>query len=248
MQVTKSRKPGSGSHGSGVCFGESGYVVRNIATEKDFFKSYRLRHRIFCDELGWVSPNADGLETDGYDGNAESFGVFDPFDGLSAYLRLIMPGEPFMIEREFLSMVSPDHEIRREKDTAEISRLCLAPESRRYMVAGDYGYHSISVVLLKGIYRWCTLNGIRYLYAVTEQKIYRLACSKGFPFRLIGEPKRMPDGVVVVAMMLDWREFETQSQVKRPRLREWFNQYPPVPAQAQWQPRETGLRRPAFAI
>ena len=153
-----------------------------------------------------------------------------------------------MIEKEFLSMVSPEHKIRREKDTAEISRLCLAPESRRDTVEGDFGHHSISVVLLKGIYRWCALNGIRYLYAVTEQKIYRLACAKGFPFKLIGEPQHMPDGVVAVAMMLDWREFETMNKTKRPKLIEWFSRYQSVPSRTQSQRHETGLRHPVFAL
>jgi N-acyl-L-homoserine lactone synthetase len=248
MQLAEGKKRVGESRGLGVCFKESDYIVKTIDTKEELFKSYRLRYRIFCEELGWVPQNADAVETDGYDGNAVSFGVFDPFGGLSAYLRLIMPGEPFMIEREFLSMVNPEHVIRREKDTAEISRFCLAPESRRDAVTGDFGYHTLSDVLLKGIYRWCTLNGIRYLYGVTEQKIHRLACAKGFPFKLIGEPQHMPDGVIAVAMMLDWREFETMNKTKRPKLIEWFSRYQSVPPRRQWQRHEAGLRHQAFAL
>src|SRR5512143_1307424 len=213
----------------GVSFDEADYNVRTITTEEDLVKSYRLRHEVFCHELGWVPAQPDGMEIDDYDTRAVGFGVFDAGDELEAYLRLVLPGDPFMIEKEFLSMVDPGHRIRREKDTAEISRLCIAREARRHMVSGDFGYHSISVVLLKGIYQWCKRNGVRFLYAVTEQKIYRLACAKGFPFKLIGEPRHMPDGVVAVAMLLDWEEFLTSNRESRPKLLEWFNRSQEAP-------------------
>ena len=230
-----------------VSFDEAGYLVRSMTEGPEILESYRLRHDVFCDELGWVAPNAGRAEIDSYDGNAVPFGVFDPSGGLAAYLRLIMPGEQFMIEKEFLDMVDPGHKIRKEADTAEISRLCIATRSRRDVVPGDYGSHSVSVVLLKGIYRWCKLNRVRFLYAVTEQKIFRLACAKGFPFRLIGEPLLMPDGVVAVAMMLDWEEFEFTSALKRPIMAEWFSLYRTASAPVRPQPRGHGLQHQVFA-
>lgn len=216
-----------------VGFSEADYTVKNLETDSELYKSYRLRHRVFCEELNWVPCNEDGEEKDHYDETAVPLGVLDTFGGLSAYLRLLMPGEPFMIEKEFSCMVDPGHRIRREDDTAEISRLCISPEARHDFVPTTSGSQSTSVLLLKGIHRWCALNGIRYLYAVTEYKVYKLACFKGFPFKLVGKPTQMPDGVVAVAMILDWREFEEINRVRRPTLIEWFNQYRSARPQGQ---------------
>ncbi len=201
---------------------EEDFVVQTIIDDRDKAQAHRLRHRIFCDELKWVLHSTNDMESDEYDRNAVFFGVFDENRNLVSFLRLIMPGRQFMMEKEFLSLVDPGHRIRKERDTAEISRLCVAPEARYYHKAGNFDVHKISLVLFKGVYQWCMLNKIRYLYAVTELKVYRLYCLKGFPYRLIGKPIRMPDGVTVVAVMLDWYAFETMNAVKRPAFFDWF--------------------------
>jgi acyl homoserine lactone synthase len=158
-----------------------------------------------------------------------------------------MPGRQFMMEREFLSLVDPGHRIRKEQDTAEISRLCVAPEARSNRTAGNFDVHKISLALFKGVYQWCMLNKIRYLYAVTELKVYRLYCLKGFPYRLIGHPTRMPDGVTVVAVMLDWQEFESMNSVRRPVLIDWFKSARLSRRSQQSQPHGTCLKHLASA-
>jgi len=208
-----------------IWYKEGEYTVKNISSEDELLQAFRLRHEVFCDELGWVPQTPDRFEMDDYDDYAVSFGIFDADSELVAYLRLIMPTNRFMMEREFRYMVSPDHTIRKEHDTAEISRLCIAHDARRDQADTDFGKHTLSVALLKGVYRWCELNGIRYLYAVTEDKVYRIARARGFTFELIGEPISMPDGINVVVIKLDWDEFEKTTYPKRPRLAKWFSQY-----------------------
>lgn len=234
--------------GSIVNFYEGKYGVREISTEEDLLKSYRLRHEIFCGELRWVPPNPEMIEIDNYDEKAISFGVFNPQNKLASYLRLLTAEGEFMIEQEFAEMVSAEHSIRHDKDTAEISRLCIAQESRRELVSTEFEKRSTSVVILKGIYHWCKANSVRYLYAVTEYKIYRLACAKGFPFKLIGAPKAMPDGVVAVAMLLDWEEFEFINTLKRPELLKWFSLYRSIPTETQSPLHESCLQRQVFAL
>lgn len=34
---------------------EEGFVFKNVAEEGELDQVYRLRHRVFCDELRWVS-------------------------------------------------------------------------------------------------------------------------------------------------------------------------------------------------
>src|SRR5512143_3333869 len=99
----------------GVRFDEADYNVRSVTSREDFLKSFLLRHEVFCRELGWVPVQPDGLEVDGYDSRAAGFGVFNGADELEAYLRLVLPGDQFMTEKEFLPMVYPAHRIRREK-------------------------------------------------------------------------------------------------------------------------------------
>ena len=203
---------------------ENDYIVRNLAEAGDLQKAYQLRHLIFAEELGWVLKTESGLEQDDYDKNAVAFGVFDKMNNLSAYMRLIMAGKPFMMENEFSFLVSPEHHIRKGMDTAEVSRLCVAPGARNDTISGNFGLHSTSIFLLKGVYQWCLQNHVNCLYAVTEEKIYRLYRAKGFPFKLIGEPRQMPDGVIAAALIMDWREFEELNKLKRPRMFSWFRQ------------------------
>lgn len=220
---------------------EDGFVVKNIVDQGEKRSAYQLRHAIFCNELQWVLQSENNMESDEYDSNAVSFGVFDQDQRLVSYLRLIMPYQKFMIEKEFLSLVDPGHRIRKEPDTAEISRLCVAPHVRNDHADGNFGVHKISLALFKGVYQWCMLNGIRFLYAVTELKVYRLYCLKGFPYRLIGKPVKMPDGVVVVAVILDWEEFKTTSRAKRPELLNWFSRDIKCPLPGQERPHELCL-------
>jgi N-acyl-L-homoserine lactone synthetase len=218
-----------------VLLREAGYVVKTIVSEEERSTAYRLRHRIFCDELKWVLHSANDMESDEYDSNAVFFGVFDEDHNLVSFLRLIMPDRQFMIEKEFLSLVDSGHRIRKEPDTAEISRLCVAPEARNNHELGNFDVHKISLILFKGVYHWCLLNKMQYLYAVTELKIFRLYCLKGFPYRMIGRPTKMPDGVTVVAVVLDWDEFERLNEVSRPELLGWLRKdqgsHPPVRSQ-----------------
>ena len=130
-----------------------------------------------------------------------------------------------MLEKAFLSLVGPWHRIRKEDDTVEVSRLCVAPEMRESKISGNFGIHSISMLLYKGIYHWCIQSNIRYLYLVVELKIYRLLRAKGFPCKFIGEPRLMPDKVMAVAAMMDWREFTIFNAAKRPKMLRWFTQY-----------------------
>ena len=232
---------------SNVCVEEGGYISKNITELSDIDQSYRLRHQIFCQELGWVPETPDEKEIDEYDLYAIPFGVFDKDNRLMAYLRLIISDRPFMLEDIFSSLVSPEHKLRKDRSTAEVSRVCVAKEARRDGISGNFGYHSVVVFLMKAVYQWCKINNIRYFYAVTEHSVFRLSCAKGFPYKLIGEPKKMPDGVVAVAILMDWNDFERIHAAKRPKLLEWFNQSQPNQAQMQSPQHESGLRRPIFA-
>ena len=195
----------------------------NIVHDIDMIQAYHLRHGVFAEELAWVPCSENGLEADSYDNHAEHFGVFQN-KSLLAYLRLVMPTHRFMLEKEFACLVSADHHIRKANDTCEVSRLCVKPDERATKVHTDIGSMGISMFLYRQVYKWCGQFGVRYLYLVVEYKVYRLLSMLGFPCSLVGEPTRMPDGVVAVAAIMDWREFEKRNELNRPKLIDWFNQ------------------------
>lgn len=212
---------------------EEGYVVKNIVDAEDMIKAYQLRHHVFCHELGWVPQSESGLEIDDYDDHAVFFGVFDMQNRLLAHMRLVTAENDFMIEREFLSLVGNGHKIRKKPDTVELTRCCVTSEARTYKILSELGSFDIFSLLVKGIYHWCLKNNIEYVYGVTDYRVYRLLHIKGLPFKLIDKPHIMPDGVVAVGVIMNWREFEDTNRVKKPKRLEWFTQYQSVPV--QWQ-------------
>lgn len=218
---------------------EGEFTVKNLITENEKFQAYHLRHRIFAQELGWIPPAENGLEVDDYDKNAISFGVLDSHLEVLAYMRLITAENTFMLEREFLLLIGPDHKVIKEADTAELSRCCVSPEVRRYRLSNEFGSFDIFSLLFKGIYQWCLINDIRYLYGVTDHRVYKLLQMKGLPFKLINKPQTMPDGVIAVAVIMDWRDFEILNILKRPNVLRWFTRYQSAPV--QWQLQQHGF-------
>ncbi len=209
----------------GVFAREGSFFVKNLKTPAEKVEAYRLRHRVFCDELRWVAPSKTGQETDGYDENAAFVGVYDSSARLVAFLRVLLPGHRFMIEREFRCLLGPAHVIRKARDTAEVSRLCILPEARDLRAGGNFGIYGVTMLLYKGLYLWCCLNGIRYLYLVVDRAVLRMFRSRGFPCEPVGEPARMSDGCVAVAAMLDLRKGESDNRVNRPSMMQWFSRY-----------------------
>jgi N-acyl-L-homoserine lactone synthetase len=207
---------------SSIRIEEGGYVVKTIVEEDDLVKAYRLRHSVFAEELRWVPEASNELEIDEYDAHAVHFGVFDAQERLVAYVRLLTADHPFMLEREFRCVLGQDRSIRKNADTAELTRFCVDATARAQMIVTEMGVFGVFMLLFKGVYDWCLQQGIGIIYGVTEKVIHKLLTIKGYPYRMIGMPKHMPDGVVALAVILDWREFERINKVKRPELLRWF--------------------------
>ena len=167
------RKDGSGRSDSFVSFYEGGYILKNLTTQFEKIQAYRLRHKIYCQELKWVPGSKNALEIDEYDSNAIFLGVFNKQNNLIGFLRLIGSEGPFMIEREFASLVGNEHKIRKENDAVEASRLCVLPEARDYALDGNFGVYRVSTLIYKGLYLCCLKNNVRYAYLVAEYKTFR---------------------------------------------------------------------------
>lgn len=205
-----------------VMIEEDGYVFRNVEKDGELEQVYQLRHRVFCDELRWVGGNGNFKERDVYDDYSVSFGIFDDHGRIAATIRTIVAPDPFMLSNDFSFLVQDCLPLRTERDTVELSRLCVAPEYRTASFPASTSSQPVSMLLFKGLFRWCRANGIKLVYAETEPKTRKLFCIRGIPLRQIGTPCHMPDGVTAIAVTIDWDEFLELNRERKPDLVDWF--------------------------
>jgi N-acyl-L-homoserine lactone synthetase len=229
------------------------------AAEKE--QAFRLRHRLFAEALHWVPEVPSGLEVDGYDAFTEMIGILDGQRRVLGQVRMHESGVPYMIEREFATVLGSGLLPFKGRDTAEITRFGVAAEARLLRAKSRHGDYDLATLLLKGVYRWSLARNVRTVFAVVDHRVFRLLTLRGFPFETMAEPKRMPDGVVALAIRLDWNRFEAQSRELRPELLAWFSEGSnltrgkespfraprAVPVSRPWPPLGDGSPHPAFA-
>ena len=208
-----------------VQFQEGPYLVKAVESDAEHRAAFRLRHRVFAEELRWVACRVDGLEIDDYDRRGVTIAVWGQESELVGMARILPGPGPFMLEREFRCFVSEDHVIRTEPDTMEITRLAVAPELRR---RGE----SLSVMraIFKGMYQWCLNQNVRYCYLEVEQNFLRVTRMLGFPCVPIGPAVIMPPGNTVSrAALLDLEHFRSLNAVQRPAFLHWMTTTEPEP-------------------
>ena len=219
----------------GVTFCEGEFFVKSLETKEDLTQAYRLRHRVFAERLKWVPERGDRLEADVYDTWSTSIGVFADNTRLLGLVRMTHAPVPFMLESEFSACLVGSHRIRKETDTAEITRLAVDPE------IADRGLSArLMKVIFKGMYQWCLLHDVRYTYMVVEHRLLRVVQRMGWPCRAIGEPVALPPAEVLsIGGLLDLDEFRSQASACRPAMLDWLTTTTPVGSREH-------LRRPGL--
>ena len=216
MQIEK------GSRYLPIDFWECGFRVKTLTVQAEKLDAYRLRHKIFVDELSWVKPQKNNLEIDVFDDKQMvPLGVFDSANRIIAHVRITLPQRSFMMEEEFPELI--DTPICKMNTTVEVSRVCTEMASRKTKIITPYGNMDISLLLYKGLYCWCCSNRINDVCMVIENKLLRLLKISGFPCRKLGKIVIMPDGVSAVAAKVSWREFAMLNRKNHPLLLAWFN-------------------------
>jgi acyl homoserine lactone synthase len=200
-------------------FLESGLLVKTLADEQDLSASYQLRHQVFADRLQWVAKSADGLEVDSYDAFATSVGLFDDDRKLRGVFRMVRSPYPFMIEKEFRPCLLSSCEIRKEYDTAEITRLALDPALM------DKGLSSrLMLILIKGVYQWSKQNEVPYMYMVVEKRFLRVLRGIGLCCEAISPAVSLPPaGALSIAALLDWKQFSETCPLNQPSFFQWMD-------------------------
>lgn len=203
---------------AGVEFYEGDLAVKTLSTSDELAKAYRLRHKVFAETLRWVSPTDDGQEMDIYDLWGTSIGLVRHDGQLLGLARLLPASGEFMLERDLRALLPQGHVIRKERDTAEITRLALDPAIR------DKGLSArLMLSLIKGIYQWALVHDVRYFYLEVEHRFFRVLLALGIPCDPLGLPVALPPaGALSVAATMDIVKCEKVLTQKRPQLMEWM--------------------------
>lgn len=201
-----------------IAFREEEFLIKTLRGE-ELKKSYRLRHNVFAESLKWVPASEDREEVDMYDLWGSTVGLLHPDGTLLGMARLIPSSGRFMLENEFGALLPRDYVIRKERDTAEITRLAVNPEIRDPKLSTR-----IMLAVLKGIYQWAVENEVRYYYLEVEQRFLRALRMFGFPCEPVGPPVKLPPaGATAVAAFYDMLCFDERNAQKRPDFLRWIS-------------------------
>ena len=171
---------------------------------------YRLRHRVYVDELGFERPSFDGRERDEFDEQSRHLLLRSVKTGVAAgCIRLVMvradrPQLPLPFEKIFAAAGYP-REINPaspRRSIAEISRLTLAREfrrRRRIEARGDVAHDRfgtpahpsfpyVQLGLYLGAIALAKHLGVSRLFLLTEPRLLAHFRRIGFPVRQIGGP------------------------------------------------------------
>ncbi|WP_421861773.1 PEP-CTERM/exosortase system-associated acyltransferase [Motiliproteus sp.] len=174
-------------------------------------QAYRVRHQVYCRELGWEPLQENEQETDQFDklahhcllqnvNNDEFVGcirmvMLDPEDPMAPM--------PFQLACKQLREGEPDTEQQRRQVVAEVSRLAVIgkyrrrPHEQKQAVSindADFGtlkqprFPYIPIGLYLGLLEMARINGIETLYILTEPGLARHFCKLGGKLEQIGEP------------------------------------------------------------
>ena len=195
-------------------FCEGGLLVKTLESEEELRLAYQLRHRVFAERLRWVPGKEQRLESDVYDTWSSSIGVFSNFGKILGVVRMTQAPLPFMLESEFSTCLVGSHKVRKQLDTAEITRLAVDPRIT------DRNSSAILLrTLFKGMYHWCRLHDVRYTYMVVEHRLLRVVQRMGWPCCPVGDPVALPPAnILSIAAILDLEEFRHKAGKNRPEL------------------------------
>lgn len=204
---------------SSVEFYEGDFLVKTLETKEEMTKAYQLRHRVFAEQLKWVPQTEDRQEMDMYDLWGVTVGLFGGDGALLGMARLLPSSGEFMLGNEFGALLPSEYVIRKEQDTAEITRLAVHPDIQDPKLSTR-----VLLGVLKGIYQWAVENEIRYYYLEVEHRFLRALRMLGFPCEPVGPVVKLPPaGAEAVAALYDMARFDEENGRKRPSFLEWIS-------------------------
>ena len=197
------------------------FAVEAAVDEAMKHEVYRVRHEVYCQELGYEATNPDHEETDGFDAHSLQIALRAQASGrIVGCVRLVqtdpedvtkpLPFEHLCETAIDRSIIDPACIDRRRM--VEISRLAVLSDYRKRK--GDSGgpiaiseedmgtrdqprFPYIPVGLYLGLLAAAELHDIEHLFTLTEARLARHLSALGFRIHLIGQAvehrgKRVP--------------------------------------------------------
>ncbi len=175
-------------------------VAINAHEQEDSFK---IRHRVYCEEQGWERTAADQTESDHYDAHATHVVLRDERSVALGTVRLIPASTAALfvvlpIERCFglsLSKIFPEQTLPDRRRIAEVSRLAVLPEYRRMLNlpepttkdAFPAAMRFCAVQLFLGALAAAHKQGAHSLVMLMEPKLFRYLRALGFRHSYAGQ-------------------------------------------------------------
>jgi N-acyl-L-homoserine lactone synthetase len=182
---------------------ENGYEVKCGLSTEELQNVYQLRAKIFCNELRWVGSPNDELEIDEFDELATHLAVIENGE-IIACLRIHPYYANWMACTVFHDLLRVPPKAMKTPDACEVSRLALAPEHRHRRLKDGT---EPAEALYRGLFAFCTLKQVRYVYMIVSLPVLRSLRRHGLPCEAIISRKKMEDGVIALAGRLDWVRF-----------------------------------------
>ena len=141
------------------------YCASAPSTEPDRRGAHAVRHKVYCELLGYEPPRADGLEIDAYDPSAHP-GILRhlPSDKIVGAVRIITENHP----AQKVSSLAINW-----RRAGEISRFCILPEHRNF---------EATEALIDFLKRRSRDLGLKYWVALMEPALLRLLRQHGVSF------------------------------------------------------------------
>lgn len=197
------------------------FAVEAAVDEAMKHEVYRVRHEVYCQELGYEATNSEHEETDGFDAHSLHLALRAQSSGrIVGCVRLVQtdpadPAKPLPFEHLCASVldrsiVDPARLDRRH--IVEISRLAVLSDYRKRK--GDSGspiaiseedmgtrdqprFPYIPVGLYLGLLAAASVHDVDHLFTLTEARLARHLTALGFRIHLMGQAvehrgKRVP--------------------------------------------------------
>jgi acyl homoserine lactone synthase len=200
-------------------FCEENFLIKTLETKQELTQAYQLRHRVFAEQLKWVPETEDRQEMDMYDLWGQSIGIINRGGKLHGLARILPSSGPFMLEHDLRLLLPPEHIMRKETDTAEITRLAIDPDIK------DKGLSArLLLLMVKGIYHWAIAHDVRYFYIEVDYRFFRVLNAMAISCHPLSPPVALPPAnTPSIAAMLDIVRCEEILGGKRPQVMEWMS-------------------------
>lgn len=145
-------------------------------------EAFRLRHRVLCETLGELPPNADAQERDAWDECSLHVHV-SLGEHLVAYTRIILPGRrPFLMESLGYSLEALSGDLRCH--VGEPSRVIVDPKLARNLRVK----HDPFGKLAAAAYQLSIERGVVGWVFDTDSQLVRALQQRGWPLVQFGDP------------------------------------------------------------